>query len=666
MNRKLSDIDPLAQLANDQSGEILDQYYKTSVKNIVGSYVDHFDVFNEVIQNALDAIDFKLNKEIKFQPKLWIEIDLQDSSITITDNGIGLLEDEFIKFLTPSVSINKERGKTRGNKGVGATYLAYGFNGFQAQSKRDGEEMGFSFNGARSWVESSTNKKARPKTLEIPFDCSELKNETSGTSINIQFGTHDKEVPRDLSWLKLETPLQWYRALRLKTPIGFVTHDTKRDALPDIELTVRQKTGSPQKEIFHNPEYLYLWDLQKEDQSPLFKSIDMEDIEKERIKLASKGKDTNVTKLPVKFRDNSCIYRIWDSNQILQEKTFFQKILNNPSQKELIEKHQISVFVNIFWGMEAWEIVNEKYLGLRKGKRLIKGGLQMATDWMVTGRAHTIPLNRNAHYADVSHVIVHFCDGQPDLGRKTFSAELEELAKELSTQIIYTFFRNNYHKHLRATSGSKVNIGPQTLHQDFKKAEKNYADHPLLLPNQFAMVSQPTDEQDVVTLFHGLLRPTYLEGYKILTTSSIDTYDCLFCTDFQMKQVYGENNLLGVKQVMTEKPEISGQKPSVLEFKYNLNGLMQDFKSHEKVEDEIDLAVCWSIGDKVMEDYSVRSLLDEEGQDREYYGSTHAVYGVSTQKKVFEIMCLEDLVLHYQNKTKDLLAKHKEQFLDKG
>ena len=125
------------------------------------------------------------------------------------------------------------------------------------------------------------------------------------------------------------------------------------------------------------------------------------------------------------------------------------------------------------------------------------------------------------------------------------------------------------------------------LSYDEPNAEKNYADHPLLLPNQFAMVSQPTDEQDVVTLFHGLLRHTYLEGYKILTTSSIDTYDCLFCTDFQMKQVHGEKNFLGVKQVMTEKSEISLQKPSVLEFKYNLNGLMQDFKSQEKVEDEI-------------------------------------------------------------------------------
>ena len=71
-----------------------------------------------------------------FTPNLWIRIDLKDNSLSVTDNGIGFSENDFRNFLAPNVSFKNQ--ENRGNKGVGATYLAYGFNFLQVGTKSPG------------------------------------------------------------------------------------------------------------------------------------------------------------------------------------------------------------------------------------------------------------------------------------------------------------------------------------------------------------------------------------------------------------------------------------------------------------------------------------------------------------------------------------------------
>ena len=93
------------------------------------SYTGWYDLLSELIQNALDAIDHRKRRESDYSPKLWIKIDLQTNSISVTDNGIGFSREHFQYFLAPMVSFKSKTD--RGQKGVGATYLAYGFNFFR-------------------------------------------------------------------------------------------------------------------------------------------------------------------------------------------------------------------------------------------------------------------------------------------------------------------------------------------------------------------------------------------------------------------------------------------------------------------------------------------------------------------------------------------------------
>jgi hypothetical protein len=118
----LTNWDPLdAEL----SSELFIATIKRQIKNILKSYTGWYDPFCELIQNALDAVEHRRQRDDGFEPTIWVQIDLQKNIISVTDNGIGFSEDQFKSFLAPNVSFKKLGD--RGNKGVGATYLGYGF-----------------------------------------------------------------------------------------------------------------------------------------------------------------------------------------------------------------------------------------------------------------------------------------------------------------------------------------------------------------------------------------------------------------------------------------------------------------------------------------------------------------------------------------------------------
>jgi hypothetical protein len=122
-NRKLQDL----------TSELASATIKRQIKNILKSYTGWYDPLSELIQNSLDAVEQRRKRETRnYEPIVWIKIDLEDDTICVTDNGVGFSEEEFKSFLAPNVSFKTD---SRGNKGVGATYLGYGFNFLQIGTK---------------------------------------------------------------------------------------------------------------------------------------------------------------------------------------------------------------------------------------------------------------------------------------------------------------------------------------------------------------------------------------------------------------------------------------------------------------------------------------------------------------------------------------------------
>lgn len=133
-----TEFDPLDLKASQSEAAI--HALKREIRNILSSYVGWYDPFAELIQNALDSVEQKLRLEVEqkgekttYVPQIRIIINIRDNTLTVTDNGVGLTKEQFQQFLTPNLSFKS--GPTHGHKGVGATYIAYGFNYMQVATR---------------------------------------------------------------------------------------------------------------------------------------------------------------------------------------------------------------------------------------------------------------------------------------------------------------------------------------------------------------------------------------------------------------------------------------------------------------------------------------------------------------------------------------------------
>ena len=139
-----------------------------------------------------------------------------------------------------------------------------------------------------------------------------------------------------------------------------------------------------------------------------------------------------------------CLYEVYTKNEILESGSPFETALTDEF-RQLIQRHNVVVYMSFLRSSRMWGAFNDETLKLRKGQRLIHGGLQMASDNMVQGDLSVIPLTSAIGYQANSHVIVHFTDGSPDMGRKVFQPELQELADTLAVRSVNTLIKYRQH-----------------------------------------------------------------------------------------------------------------------------------------------------------------------------------------------------------------------------
>ncbi|MBO0937639.1 ATP-binding protein [Fibrella sp. HMF5335] len=95
---------------------------KYVIENLtVGMYDDPLCIYREYIQNSADAIDQAVSIGLveKKDASIFIHIDTALKSITITDNGIGVSQNQVVSVLQNVAESDKEIGRERGFRGIG-------------------------------------------------------------------------------------------------------------------------------------------------------------------------------------------------------------------------------------------------------------------------------------------------------------------------------------------------------------------------------------------------------------------------------------------------------------------------------------------------------------------------------------------------------------------
>jgi hypothetical protein len=356
-------------------------------------------------------------------------------------------------------------------------------------------------------------------------------------------------------------------------------------------------------------------------------------------------------KLDASYKRLHCVYDIWGKEEILAEDSYFYTALSD-EQKALIERHNTIVYAAFLHSAKLWTEFNDEILGLRKGQRIIHGGLQIASDFMTQGELFVIPLTSAIGYQANAHVIVHFTDGNPDMGRKVFQPELTKLAETLAVRCVNAFRR--FLLYIRPDTGSQ-SITPDKEVHDWKRAQEEYRDrNPLSLTvgnKSIGLVSKPQQEQDAIALFHELIGAGLLKGFRFFGTSQSDRYDSVFFMNYLENDTVHfdtKSNRLGVNRSFN-LPYTT--EPKILEYKFKFDSLVADFEKEDKFAKHVDFVVCWSSGEQFKERFYLQSLLiGDEGSSRQIFGATHQVFSVGAQEHpIFELLVLEDLMAWLQD-----------------
>tara|TARA_E500000305_G_scaffold52786_1_gene41623 strand:+ start:339761 stop:341776 length:2016 start_codon:yes stop_codon:yes gene_type:complete len=647
--KSFDSFDPLKAKSTAET-DVAANALKREIKGILGSYVGWYDPFSELIQNALDAVDARKEKQPqKYKPQIWITVNIQENQLSVTDNGIGLDKNEFEQFLVPFFSFKS--GKTRGHKGVGATYLAYGFNFIQVSTKTKNFSTTGQMRNARDWL-SDQNPAGNPN-VEFDDEGAQdafFKDVDSGVSITLGFDS--KTHPKDLDWIKVSDASNWLKILSIKTGLGAFEGDE------EIKVTIKVIDKNGGETITSQEGIGYLW-LEEIEGKKCIRLCELE----EKLDALYKKKGL-ITKLPISLRNFDIIWELWEYAEIKEIIDFTEDELS------ILELVQPDVYVGYASTARLYQSFSES-LGARKNAKILVPGIQIFANNMPQGEVFQVPLKRYTGRQNQVHVCVNItCSDwfySADLGRKGFHDDIMELSKKIAEELIVGPM-NNSRVSLRPNTGAPSDIVRVRNVAEWKDEMKQHEIiHPLTLENEnffrpvksISITSVPTREQDVISLFNQLIAGGVIRGIRIMSTNERFTYDGLYrilIAEPTKNHLFDEKkNPLGILEdqiaAIQELPFLGA--PGILEYKYCLDGLIEDISDGTKNSNEIELVVVWETGEKYIENYEITSLLDSDNLSlRQYHGVTHVMTNLTSGQKEMDLIVLSELIQHLNDPEK--------------
>ena len=638
--------DPLA-ITDDIQRDTMD---KRLIRNILASYTSYFDPFSELFQNALDAVEKRQNEleESEYVPEIWVEVNMKDNFISVKDNGIGFDDKQFKSFLLPNISF-KPTGKTRGNKGVGATYLAYGFNHIELGTNSPNYSNYAVLKNGKDWA---VGKFGDQKPMARSKKSDNLSQLDRGSFFKIRFNIGDSK-DRDLTWYGASTAEQWDALFRVHTPLGGIFLKSESNNVK-YHMNVIDQNGNKSKISNTYCNYLYPHELISKKNVQNLGSIINTSVKQ------SKSAKGSINDLPFNMKNLLGIYQQWSYDDVTSN-----EILDLKLDAEMIEKckkYKPGIYGFFTRTSDTWKQIGNKKYNLRAGTTLYDSGVRIAITKMVQGDKIVIPLTRHTGYKDVAHIIIEIEGATPDYGRKKFQPEVEKFIAALSVKVLN--FMTLWRDVLKHDIGTTHDIFADTetfnwIHEQVIHAQK----HPLKLTNDnffkpmksLPILSEPLNEQDVIVLFSQLIAGGVIRGIRIMATNSHRTYDGLFRyfidEPFKNHEYDYTDNPLG----LTEPNKSTESRPQILEYKFDLDSLYEDFKNEEKSVGEIDLVVCWTSNNKYNK--KIISLLNDNNTGRrQFHGCTHVVLD-DDGKTAFNMIILSELINHLNDPEKSQMMQ---------
>jgi hypothetical protein len=595
-------FDPLEHFASNAVQESL----KRRIGNILGSYQHASDVLIEPVQNAIDEVSNAGNPVGVVE----VSINTDQGTISVRDNGRGMSLEDVKRYLAPDQG-NKDllfkQGKVRGHKGVGLTFLAYGFESFELESRTvDGEHFRVRLEGGREWA------MADPETDIAPPRASVMKPQAedsrlSGTGVLIRVRTGQQTLPRNL---RRAFPSAEYSATLLEslTAIGVVPpYDNSHIELRPRLVFVKDGDST---EVDLRPAFRF-WHkgLPKR-----MKIIDLDDYRRS---------NPAATVPPASMRNKAtACHMTMDADRLAKLVASASDLTAFDNAAELIDrikKYRLSVYGLFAYASDFRDSVAEGW-SVPKERTIVKPGSRIATDGMMSTWFREPTLAHRGHNVTRVWLLFHFMGVKPDLGRKDFGADVLEIVRVLEEPFANTLFRAADPFLKPVPRGRKYSEDAELAADKAQRRLTTPLEHTGSLGGGgLPLLSAPEEEQDVVGLFSMLAARGTLAHFPVVFLSGFDEFDGWFEYDQNAISPEVTQRLPGSAQI---EPKL---RKGPLEFKLRGCDLLDDVNSETKDWLSLRLLVCWETGGARREaggDAISFTEIDDDS-DRLLAGTTH-------------------------------------------
>lgn len=630
-------FDPLEP--GDESGIAASAAF-TRVKNILSDYNGIGDMLAEPVQNAMDAIDRvesdnELGWEDNESPELEVKVDAATNYIEVTDNGRGFPRNEVKRLIAPEYTNKQplfEKQSSRGHKGVGLTYQAYGFDELIIESipRKDGQKpYRLELTGGISWVTDSTysDVQDRPEAEISEVDPNDLSVDEYGTYVHMEAG--EDSSPKNFK-RTLNNPQKTQAMIECLTALGILYPQSESHRGVDATLKYRNDNTEPFEEYPLRDEFRYPHiDINRDTSDDgVFEydvtNVDDNDIYDDEGNLKKSEKSTY-----------NAVYKNYEPSDIvdlLPDDLQGKDLDDTEEYKEYINDNNLNVYVLFSWSTKYEDRIEEQW-DIAGPTTFYKSGKRIGTDGMISGYHESVNISFGK-FETRTWLMYNFEGISPDTGRDDFNTKVGDIVRDTENRL-FRHIRKEYEKLLSEESKITGGEAPE------KKAYKGDA----LSPTDFGKYGEirlenvPSQENDVISLFNQLVGGSLLKCFQPFFFSSSSDYDSYmtYKTDkvpTELNQAYP-----GLGEVGDLKTDM------VVEFKLEGKSILNHVNKRDRSWTDIDLLVCWTLVQEPHEDGGRTVRFDDNisKDDRLYAGVTHLA-DVDNRREPIRVICLSDLV----------------------
>lgn len=639
-------FDPL----EEQAASNADTAVKIRLENIISSYKNSVDVLAEPIQNAMDAIvraDDDGRYDGEDDPSLTVTIDTDEDTIAVEDNGRGFPLDELKDYIAPE-GTNKRSlftsGKVRGHKGVGLTFLAYGFNYFEVEAKAGGEPYRLTLKEGRDWVNGDDiDASTRPQAQIDRLDEDDLKLEGDrGTRVEVHAdeASQPSQLSRAFNSAKMTQTI-----LETQTAIGVLPPRDETHPSVDVELMYvnGDRENHPVDDSYRFPHQKLNDDL--DDGESKLKTIDIDGYDyQEDDEQATEGV------LPEDQSAYHGVYRSFDADDIADRITddHTGEELQTPDEvKEYIREHELVTYVLYTYSNEYRKELKERW-DVRGTRKFHSPGVRIGTDGMISTWHRPSDLSYSAPRESRLWFVYHFQDVRPDTGRKDFPTEVHDVVDQ-TEQFLHKSVVTDGKHFLRPTPSNKSEVNSiapleKALGKDdiSSSETQDFGDLP--------QVKEPGEEQDAVAIFNQMIGMGIFRCYDPHYFSMRDDYDGFL--KYNPDAVPSE-----LRDVLPGSSDVSATDLNItLEFKQKGVDIIDHIVNETREWSEMDLLVCWELGGtddtgddsiKAQKEWggdTITFRVPTQQEDRRYAGVTHIAHLASKGNVPLHTISLKDVI----------------------